>query len=116
MKSIFITTNFVGFHRWPEAKSKRKYLANLHRHLFGVKVEVSVTENNRQIEFHDLKDVVNTIIEKFILIRKNDAMSCEDIAETILDYLELKYSKNMISVTVDEDGECGSSVNNHNRF
>lgn len=116
MKQIKVSTNFVGFHRWPEAEGKRKYLADLHRHLFGIVVAVEVTENNRQIEYHDLLDEVNDIKNSLPIILGHDGSSCEDMAETFLDLLEEKYPARRISVEVNEDGECGSVIDNHDNF
>lgn len=46
-----------GVHYWPDAKGTRAYLAFPHRHLFHVAVEVPVTHEERQIEFHDLRQL-----------------------------------------------------------
>lgn len=110
---VFITTEFIWFHRWPEApqvRPERSYLASLHRHKFMVRVDISVTGDNREIEFHDLKDNV----EAFIGLEQAggnwpENLSCEMIAERILQWLVGSYpERDLYSVEVSEDGENGS--------
>lgn len=129
-KSIWIRTEFVGFHRWINAPLHRLYLSAAHRHLFKIEVRVSVVASDREIEFHDLKNLTDLVIkEKFVPLRKNPfaaeddndevaqgpeiivcTMSCEAIAEKIMNEL---YDRGIItveSVSVSEDGECGATV------
>lgn len=99
-----------GWHRWPDATPHRGYLADLHRHLFLVEVETPVGHDDREIEFHDLRD------EALALFRRLGdgggrlgAMSCEMVARTIAAALSERHGR-MFKVTVWEDGECGAEV------
>jgi hypothetical protein len=53
---IFVRFEQVGFHFGPDAPSHRAYLRATHRHLFGIEVTTTVDHDERDIEFHDLRD------------------------------------------------------------
>lgn len=100
---IWITTQFIGFHRWRDAPDATAFLRDIHRHVFHVRVMVSVSHANRDIEFFDLKERV----EKYIADNWKDRPfehSCEYIAQA------LALNFNAISVEVSEDGENGATV------
>lgn len=114
-RSVFATTSVVGFHRWPDAPDEVKYLSSMHRHLFGILVELPVTALDRQIEFHILKRHVSRWLGDLPKAHSGeinfDTQSCEMIAEDLLmclrhEYLGLPWYR----VTVDEDGENGAIV------
>lgn len=122
--TIFCSTSIVGFHRWPDAPADVNYLRNLHRHLFGIQVEVSVIEHDREVEFHMLKRQV----ESWLWLMKDPAprtgdftegtgeiifgaRSCEMIASALLNELRNAYpGRAFYLVTVDEDGENGANA------
>lgn len=112
---VFVTTDFIGFHQWPEAAQvlpERAYLASMHRHKFFVRVEVSVDHNNRDIEYHDLKAKLDAYIRDSRTAEDTSwsaRMSCEDMAENIIGWLMHKYpNQKAFTVTVSEDNENGS--------
>lgn len=116
-RSIFVTLEFVGFHRWPDAPPEVDYLASRHRHLFKVRVDIGVDNNDRAIEYHIFKRQLEQAV--YIDSRVVDgtselefgAMSCEAIAERLLiDIKELYPSQDYYRVEVSEDGENGSSI------
>lgn len=113
--SIGVTTSFIGVHCWPDAPPHRAYLATPHRHKFGVRVEVEVSEHDREIEFHDLLDHVYDALPP-ASVRLMDArnaylnMSCEHHADRIISDLAIHYPDRTISVSVDEDGECFATL------
>lgn len=115
-KHITITSSFVGLHCWPSAPDRRAYLREPHRHLFNVKVSVSVEDSDREVEYHDLKDQVVALLPATALVMRRDHLnpylnfSCEHHAERIVNEVALLHPRRSISVTVDEDGECGSTV------
>lgn len=102
-----------GFHRWKDAPDSRSYLRDLHRHLFKVEVEMSVSHDDREVEFHDLLDYCKSLSHEFNN-PENQNMSCEHHARAIITTLDAKYPNREINVTVYEDGECGAVVMNHN--
>jgi len=54
-KTIFITTSFEGVHCYPSAPEGVVFLRVPHRHIFGVRVEVEVYHDDRELEFILLK-------------------------------------------------------------
>lgn len=107
MRSIYITYSVEGFHRWKDAEGKRAYLSNLHRHLFKVKVTLSVFHEDREVEFHDLMDFCKDRSQVF---NEMSDWSCETHAEYLLEELKFNYNDRTITVEVSEDGECGAIV------
>lgn len=119
MMYIFIKTQFEKLHKWENAPKSEAFLRNLHRHIFHVKVTISVEDDDREIEYFALKKKVDQIIKNHITGTTDthkETMSCEQIAEIILDVLELEYDNNEIQVEISEDNENGSIVNNFERF
>jgi len=53
---VVVRHQVEGFHHWPDAPHHRSYLAVRHRHLFYLEVAVQVAHQDREIEFHDLRD------------------------------------------------------------
>lgn len=91
-----------GFHHWPGATGTRAYLADRHRHLFGITATVFAEHSDRDVEFHDLSDVVRAWWGPEP--REWGPSSCEDIARQLAAHLfDAGYSPS--SVAVDEDGE-----------
>lgn len=115
---VSIQTQFEGIHCWPHAPEEVAFLRSPHRHMFEVYVNMSVTHDDREVEFIMLKHEV----EKYV--RESEAMnmqpngvcqlytmSCEQIANGIIDHLEMLYgSDRYINVGVFEDDENGCWV------
>lgn len=107
---IFVRFEQVGFHCWPDAPSHRAYLRTPHRHLFAIEVSTPVDHDERDIEFHDLRDEAAAIFRS-LAISKQDfgTQSCETLARRLAMQLADRYART-VSVIVSEDGECGASV------
>ena len=109
-KFIWVTTSFIGFHRWTDAPEKTKFLRLMHRHIFHIKLQIEVFHNDRELEFFDIKER----LESFVNINfsnKEDIGSCEMIGEKIIDYFRKKYGCNRkYKVEVSEDNENGSII------
>lgn len=108
--TIFVSTQFVGFHQWAEAPDEVGYLRDLHRHVFHVKVDVQVRHNDRELEYHMvLKGLGFFIVE--LMDRWKSGWSCEDIAQKIMGWVMGTYpDRDHYRVTVAEDGENGSTL------
>lgn len=108
---VWVTASFVGFHCWPDAPKSVEYLSTLHRHKFNVKAQTAASHQNRAVEFHMFKDDLLDAIKKAEKeLIADTAMSCEMLAQSIGSHLlERKYA--LTHVSVDEDGECGATVN-----
>jgi hypothetical protein len=105
---VWAKLTFEGWHSWPDAPEHRFYLRSSHRHLFHVTVEVPVTHDNRQIEFHDLLDKAKVAVAD--LPRSLGSMSCEQIAVHIGERVRETMVVPWVNVVVSEDGEVGASV------
>jgi len=112
-RKIWVSTSFIGFHKWVDAPEKIAYLRDLHRHKFNVKVFVDVTHDDREVEFHMLQDYLRLCIPPQYDIYTS---SCEDIATQIYtklvnlgnNRLSRALSTREVVIEVDEDGECGA--------
>ena len=116
MTTIQVRTQFEGVHCYPRAPDEVAYLKQLHRHIFGVCVEVEVFNEDRELEFVVMKHLVDKYINS---LPKQDGccvlytFSCETIAKNILNHVKEKVDdphERYWKVTVDEDGENGASV------
>ena len=107
MKREIITYNEIqGFHQYPDASVSVGYLSNKHRHVFVIRCRAQVTHNEREIEIITEQDKIEkTLKEDFGYPCKFGAMSCESIAQHLLEKLpELNY------VEVLEDGYGGAAL------
>lgn len=110
---ITVSTAFEGFHRYVYAPEIVSYLRDVHRHIFNVNVKIQVFHNDRELEFIIVKHRLDNIL-KSLPLRDKDLkakMSCEMAAEEIINNLIAVYGAHRdITVSVDEDGENGSTV------
>lgn len=112
MRTIWCTAHFDAYHRWPEARdanAKRGYLADLHRHRFGVKAAVTVRHDDREVEFHDLADMVTG----WCMLRNGldlGRRSCEDLATELAEHLAAAWPGRRYRVTIDEDRVVGATL------
>lgn len=106
--TVWVRLALPGFHRWPGATGVREYLASRHRHLFHIEVEVAVTHDDRDVEFHDLQDLVREWWGPGA--HEWDSSSCETIAGVLADTLLLEHGIQVNRVTISEDGECGATL------
>lgn len=115
--SIWITMSFIGFHQWKDAPHDVSYLSNLHRHKFGVKVRVPIL-SDREIEFHTLQQQIDKLLHNKSIINTDFPLpSCEGIASIIATQFMIesrqdprRLSLPWIEVSIDEDGENGSTI------
>ena len=118
---VFCTFRQVGFHNWPNAPEEHKYLAQLHRHEFHVRVEVEVVHADRAIEFIKLKQIAKTAFQQLGWQQQSLAgminfgsRSCEVLAKHLrlhlLDAYPLDDIPKITAIEVSEDGENGARV------
>lgn len=110
---IWITFQKEGIHCYPQAATdpnlkEVSFLANPHRHMFHFRVELEVFHNDRDVEFILLKRELEGLYNRGTLQLNN--MSCEMIAEELIEYLSNQYPGRQICVDVSEDNENGSSL------
>ena len=108
--SVIVTVSVIGFHAWAGAPSEVSYLASEHRHVFEVRVEFGVSEDDRQVEFHTAQDWVRRALHErwgagLGVACHFGGLSCEAIARELL--VSLAAKGRAMSVEVWEDGENG---------
>jgi len=109
--TVWCTTKFEGMHYWLDAPQEVAFLRTPHRHLFGVRVEIYINHyasrgDNREVEFILLKRKVDDYLSELC----TSSHSCERIATDLGNHLKRAYKLEVASVSVDEDGENGSTV------
>lgn len=105
--TVWTVVKLPGFHRWALAPDHRAYLRDRHRHLFHVRVEVAVSHDDRDVEFHDLQDEIRRWWGSGTT--DHEGRSCEQIARRLGAVLQMAGIK-VIRVIVSEDGESGATV------
>lgn len=102
-KLVVINLQVEGVHCWPNCDIRGvEFLRNPHRHMFYVEATKEVSHNDREVEIIMLKRIVTEYLESFD--GNFYAMSCEDIAEDLLQRFDFH------SVKVLEDNENGAYV------
>jgi hypothetical protein len=111
---IEVTFQKEGIHKYPAALEDPKladvqFLGYPHRHMFHFRVRVSVTHNDRDIEFILFKRELENLYQGTMNI---DYKSCEMLAEDLIGYIAKNYPNRYIEVGVSEDGENGAVLTN----
>jgi 6-pyruvoyl-tetrahydropterin synthase len=109
-KRIYVTGSFNGLHHWPGAPDDVAFLRTLHRHKFGVRVDVNVNHSDRDVEFFQFKRVMDLLLRVDVpaLLISTPALSCEMLAQFIGETLVKQTGASLYSVEVNEDGENGA--------
>jgi len=112
-KKIWVTFQRKGIHLYPAAKTDESlkdvsYLGYPHRHLFKFKITIEVWHDDREIEFHQFLNWVESLYDTKIL--ELDFQSCEMIGNSLIAKIVEKFPGRNLEVDVSEDGECGAIV------
>jgi len=117
-KMIWVTFQKEGIHAYPAAATDPKlatgdeydvsFLATPHRHIFHFRVWLSVTHNDRDVEFIQFKRWLENLYKDSIL--KLDYKSCEMMSDDLYDMISQKYPSREVWIEVSEDGENGSFI------
>ena len=104
-KYVVIKTAFPALHRYPDNKeTSTMFLQFTHRHVFHVTVKYRVEDNNREVEFLKMKELIDKYIQRDYAYKNMGSKSCEDICDEIACYTGAVY------VSVFEDNENGAEV------
>tara|TARA_B000000565_G_scaffold255758_1_gene237662 strand:- start:130799 stop:131188 length:390 start_codon:yes stop_codon:yes gene_type:complete len=114
---IYVTFQKEGIHCYPAAATDPElatgdwkdvsFLAHPHRHIFHFKVTISVTHNDRDIEFIQFKRWLERLYNGTLeLDHKSCEMLAEELGEIILK--EYGYDGVYLKVDVSEDDENGA--------
>lgn len=120
--TIYVKTQFTGFHCWPAAPAEVAFLRNLHRHVFHVEVHLKVVHDDRDVEFFMFKEDLDRIIKQELLpsLVINPHQSCEMLAKSLYEKLQTyayltenpryPYFGLTTKIIVSEDGENGAVI------
>ncbi len=112
LRWIYVTFQKAGFHRYPDAETNPlladvAYLGREHRHLFKFNVQIAVTHNDRDLEFHQVLKYCESLFTGELNI---DYKSVEMLADDLYILLSVKYPNRAMKISVSEDGECGCII------
>jgi hypothetical protein len=117
-KMIWVTFSKEGMHKYPAALTDPalatgdeydvSFLGYPHRHIFHFKVWISVTHDDRDIEFIQFKRWLLNLYKDAIL--SLDFKSCEMMSQDLYDSISQKYPDREVWIEVSEDGENGSFI------
>ena len=119
-KMIWITFRKEGIHKYPAAATDPNlatgdeydvsFLANPHRHIFHFRVWLSVTHNDRDVEFIQFKRWLEKLYSSNQGVLSLDYKSCEMMSDELYDTISQKYPDREVWIEVSEDGENGSFI------
>ena len=117
-KFIFVTFQKEGIHKYPAAFTDPNlatgdeydvsFLGYPHRHTFHFKVWISVTHDDRDIEFIQFKRWLEKLYAEGTL--QLDYKSCEMMSGDLFDTISNKYPGREVWIEVSEDSENGSFI------
>lgn len=117
-KQIFVTFQKEGIHCFPAAAIDPRYatgdqydvsfLGSPHRHIFHFRVWITVTHDDREIEFIQFKRWLENLYKNSTLVLDNK--SCEMISDELYLKIAERYPNRNVSIEVSEDNENGSLV------
>jgi hypothetical protein len=119
-KMIWVTFRKEGIHCYPAAATDPNlatgdqydvsFLANPHRHIFHFRVWLSVTHNDRDVEFIQFKRWLEQLYSSTQSVLLLDHKSCEMMSDELYDTISQKYPNREVWIEVSEDGENGSFI------
>jgi len=119
-KMIWVTFRKEGIHKYPAAaidpnlatgdEYDVSFLANPHRHIFHFRVWLSVTHNNRDVEFIQFKRWLEKLYSSNQGVLSLDYKSCEMMSDDLYAQISAKYPDREVWIEVSEDGENGSFI------
>ena len=126
MKNIWVTFRKEGIHKYPAAATDPNlatgdeydvsFLGYPHRHIFHFRVWISVTHNDRDVEFIQFKRWLEKLYSGNEGVLSLDYRSCEMIAEELYTQINSRYPDRDVWIEVAEDGENGCYIEfNHNQ-
>ena len=119
-KMIWVTFRKEGIHKYPAAATDPNlatgdeydvsFLANPHRHIFHFRVWLSVTHNDRDVEFIQFKRWLEKLYSSNQGVLSLDYKSCEMISDDLYLQIATKYPDRAVWIEIAEDGENGSFI------
>jgi len=119
-KMIWVTFRKEGIHKYPAALTNPNlatgdeydvsFLGYPHRHIFHFRVWLSVTHNDRDVEFIQFKRWLEQLYSSTQGVLSLDHKSCEMMSDELYDTISQKYPDREVWIEVSEDGENGSFI------
>jgi hypothetical protein len=119
-KMIWVTFRKEGIHKYPAALTDPNlatgdeydvsFLGYPHRHIFHFRVWLSVTHNDRDVEFIQFKRWLEKLYSSNEGVLSLDYKSCEMMSDDLYAQIQAKYPDREIWIEVSEDGENGSFI------
>ena len=116
-RMIWVTFTKEGTHKYPAALDDPSlatgdeydvsFLGYPHRHIFHFKVGITVTHNDRDIEFIQFKRWLVKLYEGELNV---DYKSCEMMSDDLYEKIIDKYPGREVHIDVSEDGENGAHI------
>tara|TARA_B100000902_G_C27236683_1_gene877810 strand:- start:33 stop:476 length:444 start_codon:yes stop_codon:yes gene_type:complete len=117
-RMIWVTFRKEGVHKYPAALDDPKlatgdwddvsFLGYPHRHIFHFKVGITVTHNDRDIEFIQFKRWMEKLYAEKTL--DLDYKSCEMMSDDLYTKIHEKYPGREVHIDISEDGENGAHI------
>jgi hypothetical protein len=119
-RQIWVTFQKEGIHKYPAALTDPalatgdeydvSFLGYPHRHIFHFRVWISVSHNDRDIEFIQFKRWLESLYNGQGAVLDLDFKSCEMMSDDLFDVISNKYPDREVWIEVSEDGENGSFI------
>ena len=119
-KMIWVTFRKEGIHKYPAAATDPNlatgdeydvsFLATPHRHIFHFRVWLSVTHNDRDVEFIQFKRWLEKLYSSNQGVLSLDYKSCEMMSDDLYAQISARYPDREVWIEVSEDGENGSFI------
>ena len=119
-KMIWVTFRKEGMHKYPAAATDPNlatgdeydvsFLANPHRHIFHFRVWLSVTHNDRDVEFIQFKRWLEKLYSSNEGVLSLDYKSCEMMSDDLYAQVSQRYPDREVWIEISEDGENGSFI------
>jgi len=119
-KMIWVTFRKEGIHKYPAAATDPNlatgdeydvsFLATPHRHIFHFRVWLSVTHNDRDVEFIQFKRWLEKLYSSNEGVLSLDYKSCEMMSDDLYAQISARYPDREVWIEISEDGENGSFI------
>ena len=119
-KMIWVTFRKEGIHKYPAALTDPSlatgdeydvsFLGYPHRHIFHFRVYLSVTHNDRDVEFIQFKRWLEKLYSSEQGVLSLDYKSCEMMSDDLYAQISQKYPDREVWIEISEDGENGSFI------
>jgi hypothetical protein len=119
-KMIWVTFRKEGIHKYPAALTDPNlatgdeydvsFLGHPHRHIFHFRVWLSITHNDRDVEFIQFKRWLEKLYSSNEGVLSLDYKSCEMMSDDLYAQISARYPDREVWIEIAEDGENGSFI------